>query len=275
MNYHFLQNKIPRHKFDNSKIKLNTEVTNIRYTQFPNEKSVVTCFDGTKYLADHVIVTLPIGVLKAHHLKMFTPSLPERKILSIEKTGIGNLGKIFLEFEKPFWPTDGSFATYSFLWKENDVNEVRLTDREWLFGISTFHRVDGFPNLIQAFVSGPSMKTFETISDEKLIQDCLWMLEKFIGEKLPKIKNMRRSKWLLNKNFLCSYTYVSRDMEIFNVGPNDLAEPIKKVDGKAFLHFAGEATDIVYPSFVQGAVHSGWRAADEIISQSSSLIHKL
>lgn len=222
-----------------------------------------------------MIATFPIGVLQAQHFKLFTPSLPVRKILTIEKTGIGNLGKIFLEFEEPFWPTDGSFATYSFLWKEKDANEIRSTDREWLFGISTFHRVDGFPNLIQAFVSGPLMRTFETISDEKLTNDCLWMLEKFIGKKLPKITNMKRSKWLVKKNFLGSYTYVSRDMEIFNVGPKDLAEPIRKVNGKAFLHFAGEATDIVYPSFVQGAVHSGWRAAQEIISQSSTFVHKL
>jgi monoamine oxidase len=59
------------------------------------------------------------------------------------------------------------------------------------------------------------------------------------------------------------------------VGPKDLAEPIRKVDGKAFIHFAGEATDIVYPSFVQGAVNSGWRAADEIIRENFKTVHKL
>lgn len=239
------------------------------------QKTIIKCADGSSFSADHVIVTIPIGVLQARHQQLFTPSLPEKKILTIESYGSGNLGKIFLEFEEPFWPTTGSFATYSFLWREKDVKEVKSTDREWLLAISTFHRVDGFSNVIQAFVSGVQMRIFETISDEKLIEDCLWLLEKFTGKKLPKLKNMARSRWLTRKNFLGSYTFIGRGFDKFKVGPKDLAEPIKKLDGKSFLHFAGEATDTVFPSYVQGAVASGWRVADEIINSSENVVHKL
>ena len=249
-------------------MKLNKEVVKIEWSENINEKTFVTCSDGSKYSANHVIITIPLGVLKARHYEIFTPTLPQRKILAIEKIGFGTLGKIFLEFEEPFWSTDGSFLTYSFLWKEKDEKELKNFDREWLTCISSFNIVDGFPNLLEAFVSGQHMKKFETISDEKLTNDSLWMLEKFLGRKLPKLKSMNRSKWLSKNNFLGSYSYVSRDMEIFNIGPQDLAEPIKKSNGNAFLHFAGEATDEVYPSFVQGAVHSGWRVAEEIISKA-------
>lgn len=239
----------------------------------PGQKAIIKCADGNTYSTDHVIVTIPIGVLQARHQTLFTPSLPERKILTIENYGNGNLGKIFLEFERPFWPTNGSFGTYSFLWREKDSNEIKSTDKEWLLAISTFHKVDGFDNVIQAFVSGVHMKTFETISNEKLINDCLWMMEKFFGRKLPKLKNMARSKWLTSKNFLGSYTFIGRGFDRFNVGPKDLAQSIKKLDGKNFLHFAGEATDEIYPSYVQGAVCSGWRAAEEIINEK--ILHKL
>lgn len=247
------------------------------------QRTVVKCASGLTYLADHVVTTIPIGVLQARHHQLFTPSLPARKILTIEQYGNGNLGKIFLEFEQPFWPTDGSFATFSFLWREKDVEAIRSTDREWLLAISTFHKVDGFANVIQAFVSGVHLRTFETISDEKLINDTLWLLEKFMGKKLPKLKNMARSRWLTKKNFLGSYTFIGRGFDKFNVGPKDLADPISKLDGVNCLHFAGEATDVVFPSYVQGAVHSGWRVADEIINSSSSptssssekVLHKL
>ena len=54
-------------------------------------------------LADHVIVTLPIGVMKASHQHMFTPSLPEDKVRSLERTGAGRISKIFLEWDSPWW----------------------------------------------------------------------------------------------------------------------------------------------------------------------------
>lgn len=257
-------------------MRLNVEVININWSQMTGQKTIIKCSNGMSYSADHVIVTIPIGVLQARHQQLFTPTLNERKILTIENYGNGNLGKIFLDFEEPFWANNGSFATYSLLWREEDVEEVRSTGREWLLAISTFHRVDGFSNVIQAFVSGVHMRTFETISDEKLIKDCLWLLEKFVGRKLPKLKNMARSRWLTKKNFLGSYTFIGRGFDKYKVGPKDLAEPIRKLDGKPFLHFAGEATDAVFPSYVQGAVISGWRAADEIINSNDLKIsHKL
>ena len=36
-------------------------------------------------LADHVIVTLPLGVLKCHHKDLFKPPLPEEKVISINR----------------------------------------------------------------------------------------------------------------------------------------------------------------------------------------------
>ena len=36
-------------------------------------------------LADHVIVTVPLGVLKRHHKDLFEPALPEEKVISINR----------------------------------------------------------------------------------------------------------------------------------------------------------------------------------------------
>jgi spermine oxidase len=117
----------------NSKVRLNTKVMNIeRNTKSRTKKVVVTLEDGSKHEADHVIFTGSLGVLKRHHSTLFTPQLPKRKILAIETSGYGTLGKIFLEYEKPFWPTDvRDWLGYSFLWTEGDMANITGTDREW------------------------------------------------------------------------------------------------------------------------------------------------
>ena len=46
--------------------------------------------------------------LQANHTKLFKPELPEAKISAIKSIGFGRSGKIFLEYEKPFWP-EGKF----------------------------------------------------------------------------------------------------------------------------------------------------------------------
>lgn len=40
--------------------------------------------DGKSYLADHVILTPSLGVLKADYNKLFNPPLPDNKINAIQ-----------------------------------------------------------------------------------------------------------------------------------------------------------------------------------------------
>lgn len=52
--------------------------------------------------ADHVIVTVSLGVLKRQYTSFFRPCLPTEKVAAIHRLGIGTTDKIFLEFEEPF-----------------------------------------------------------------------------------------------------------------------------------------------------------------------------
>lgn len=116
-----------------SKLKLNTKVSNINVVSKLGPQQVeVTCEDGSKYQADHVIFTGSLGVLKRHHQTLFTPPLPKRKVKAIEAMGYGTLGKIFLEFEQPFWSTNvKEWVSYSLLWNQTDIKSLKGTDREW------------------------------------------------------------------------------------------------------------------------------------------------
>ncbi|XWS07954.1 hypothetical protein CRYUN_Cryun41cG0035500 [Craigia yunnanensis] len=61
----------------------------------------VTVEDGTAFLADAVIVVVPLGVLKAKSIR-FEPRLPEWKEAAIDDLGVGIENKIAFHFDKVF-----------------------------------------------------------------------------------------------------------------------------------------------------------------------------
>ena len=73
---------------------------NIDWTD--DDKVLVTTERET-LTARHVIITIPLGVLKANHKKLFTPNLDNDKVKSIESLGFGNVAKLFLQWDMPWW----------------------------------------------------------------------------------------------------------------------------------------------------------------------------
>lgn len=132
-----------------------------------------------------------------------------------------------------------------------------------------FSRVDYMPKLIEAEIAGKNMTALELYDDEKVIKDCMWLFEKFLGRSIPKPTDMKRTKWLTNPNFYGTYSYQSLSADIHNIYPEQLARPIVGSDNRPLILFAGEATDGLFASNVHGALSSGWRAADELISHFS------
>jgi monoamine oxidase len=97
-----------------------------------------------------VIVTVPLGVLKAGDIK-FTPSLPDNKQYAIDRLGIGFYDKVYLEFETCFWDT------------HTDV--FYLMDEDWILALNCFKHHMGKPLLCFLF-SGSSSSKFAAESDQ-------------------------------------------------------------------------------------------------------------
>ena len=135
-----------------------------------------------------------------------------------------------------------------------------------LLDIQAFAKLDAFPYVLEALIAGPHMKEFETITDEQIVNDCIWLLEKFLQKEIPHPKTMRRTKWLTNPNFLGSYSYNSVNAWKFNISSKDLAQILLNQRDKPVILFAGEHTDELYSSNAHGAVDSGFRAAKQLMN---------
>ncbi len=88
-------------------IKLGQIVREIKWHESPIR--VIT--QGSEFTADHVLVTLPLGVLQSGKVK-FTPALSRAKKEAIAKLGMGVLNKCYLRFKEPFWPKDVDWLEY-------------------------------------------------------------------------------------------------------------------------------------------------------------------
>lgn len=81
-----------------SKIELGQVVKEIQWQRSPVR--VIT--QKTEFIADHIVVTLPLGVLQANSVR-FSPELPRSKQDAIAKLGMGVLNKCYLRFTDVDW----------------------------------------------------------------------------------------------------------------------------------------------------------------------------
>ncbi|KAL5716226.1 non-specific polyamine oxidase [Ranunculus cassubicifolius] len=199
----------------------------------------VTVEDGKTFLADAAIIAVPLGVLKAKHIK-FEPQLPEWKEAAIADLGIGIENKIALHFNKVFWPN------VEFL------GVVAPSTYECSYFLN-LHKATGHPVLVY-MPAGRLALDIEKMTDVDAANFAFTQLKKILPDASEPIQHLV-THWGSDPNSLGSYSY---DM----VGkPHDLFERLRvPIDN---LFFAGEATSMNYPGSVHGAYSTGLMAAED------------
>ncbi|KAM4774362.1 peroxisomal N(1)-acetyl-spermine/spermidine oxidase-like isoform 2-T2 [Cyanocitta cristata] len=229
----------------------------------------VECEDGDVFLADHVIVTVPLGFLKEHHQEFFQPPLPERKAQAIHHLGFGTTNKIFLEFEQPFWEPQQQLLEV--VWEDESALGVPSPDLKatWfkkLIGFVVLQPPEQHGHVLCGFIAGKEAEYMETLSDAEVLRAMTRVLRTMTGNpSLPAPRSVLRSRWHSAPYTRGSYSYVAvgssgEDIDV-------LAQPLPEDprDPRPLqLLFAGEATYRVFYSTTHGALLSGWREAERL-----------
>ena len=203
----------------------------------------VHCANGSSFLADYVVVTLPFSVLRNIEI---TPNLPGLQSEAVNKLNYTSVTQIRFTVDKPFWENDGYPPR---MWTDSPLESMfPVRDSE---------------GKIQSFVcwvNGKRAQKLDLMSETEL--------EPFVRLQLSQIrpgieKNMKIEKvtsWGKDPYSLGAYSYFA---------PGQIRR-FQKVMAKPWqrIHFAGEHTAIVSPG-MESALESAERVAQEIVTRIS------
>ncbi len=140
-------------------VRTDAEVAAIAYAP---DGVTLTLRSGEVLTADHAVITVPIGVLKANSIT-FDPPLPDDKLRAITALGAGLLDKLWLEFPDVFWNPDTDVME----WYDREspgrwsmwINGHKVFGRPVLLGFNAGKRAHELAHLPDHDVVASAMRT--------------------------------------------------------------------------------------------------------------------
>lgn len=233
-------NRISNYLAKDLDIRLNKKVTSIDYS---DNQILIKTNDG-EYIADMVLVTVPLGVLKKNVIQ-FVPKLPQNKQSAIDNMEMGQVNKFFLLWDSCFWDSDVQYIGYT---------PMEKGKFNYFLNVNTFSN----SNALITYAFGDYSIQTEKMTNQQVVDEIMTHLRSIYGNEIPEPIKMFRTKWNENQYSFGAYSFSSKGLyggafEVFE-------DPI---EDKIF--FAGEHTSIDYRGTVHGAYLSGIREARKIL----------
>jgi hypothetical protein len=225
-------------------IQYNKQVTSINYE---GVNTVVNCADGSSYLTDKVIVTVPLSILKENIIS-FTPALPVEKTEAITALQMGAGMKLILKFSSAFWGDD-----------VQDLTMDGYTSFIWAPGMGKTGATDA---VLICFIMGENAEYMSGLGEGAVDVALAELDALFDGAATATYTDHFISDWGKAPFVKGAYSFPAPNTYFTETDTTriDLGKP---VDCKLF--FAGEATSNNHPSTVHGALETGVRAAAEVL----------
>uniref|UniRef100_A0A1J3DLV3 Putative polyamine oxidase 5 n=1 Tax=Noccaea caerulescens TaxID=107243 RepID=A0A1J3DLV3_NOCCA len=284
-------------------IQLNRRVTKIEWQsndEADNSRPVKLHFsDGSIVFADHVIVTVSLGVLKAgiesveEEGGLFSPPLPDFKYDAIKSLGFGVVNKLFVEMSQRNLPS----LQLVFDREDSEFRFVKIP--WWMRRTATMTPIHSNSKVLLSWFAGKEALELEKLTDEEIIDGVLTTVSCLTGKEVKKdtaesprpltngslneddevikITKVLKSKWGSDPLFRGSYSYVAVGSSGDDL--DAMAEPLPKINKKGGqvnghdqvkvrelqVMFAGEATHRTHYSTTHGAYYSGLREANRLL----------
>ena len=211
----------------------------------PDGVRVVTA-DGTAEEGSHVVVTVPLGVLK-RGVPRFSPALPRDRLAAIGRLGFGRFEKVALRFAEPFWREAGFPHLMVF---PRDPGEWMV----WVMGLDAF----GAGPILVFFVFHSAAERLAGAGADAPVRWALGMLAETFGRPCPEPVAVAVTSWADDPWTGGAYTHIPP-----GASPAD-ADLLGEPAGGRLL-FAGEHTQSARLAYADGALTSGIREAKRLL----------
>lgn len=232
-------------------VRFETIVSRIEHS---SDGVVVETSDGTER-GSHVVVTVPLGVLKAGSIE-FSPELPAPKRAAIDGLAMAELEKVVLRYDEAFWQLSGP----------GNILHMGTTLGEFPLVVDYSPFAGGQPTAV-AFYCGSFGQEMASLSDDAIVARASTMMTQMsdVAPRAPAAAHVTR--WKSDPFAFGSYPgYAVRASveEARREGAHyeAMAAPV----GDRVL-FAGDGTSYDFGSTVEGAIVTGIREAERLLGR--------
>ncbi|NWG21774.1 MAG: FAD-dependent oxidoreductase [Chloroflexi bacterium] len=204
---------------------------------------VIVETDAGVFHADRCVVTLPVGVLQAGTPR-FEPPLGAGKQWAIGALRVEPGTRLLYRFDEPLWDRDLTFMAHA--------------------GVAARWWTPGYPAedaaVIVCYATADRARMLDALDAHDALQAGLRELQTLLGrdDLAQRCIAATRVAWGADPYACGGYAHVP---------PGAAAARPVLAESEGVLHFAGEATAFdSNPQTVHGAIESGWRAADEVLT---------
>jgi len=220
-------------------IQLNTVVKQIDYT---GPTINVTDSNNNVYIADKVIITVPITILKSGDIE-FVPALPTEKTTAFSKIGMDAGMKVFLKFNTKFFDENIYGGSICASYSDDSIGKIQDD------------------NILLGFIMGQQAEYLTSLGSETAITNALLqeLDTMYNGQATASFVASHVQNWTTNPFVRGAYSYST-------VGMGDARKVASESVAKK-LYFAGEAMNTNgHHQTVHGAIETGYREVINLIT---------
>jgi lysine-specific histone demethylase 1B len=235
--FDFIEKEIAIHIQDH--IQLNTVIKQIDYA---GPTINVTDFNDNAFIADKVIITVPITILKSGDIE-FVPALPTEKTTAFSKIGMDAGMKVFLKFNTKFFDENILGGNICAAYADDSIGKVQED------------------NVLLAFIMGQQAEYLTSLGSDAAITNALIqeLDTMYNGQASASFVASHVQNWTTNPFVRGAYSYST-------IGMGDARKVASESVAKK-LYFAGEAMNLNgHHQTVHGAIETGYREVINLIN---------